>query len=48
MELFGIHKRENALKNPKVISAMLMAAKKENKISPSLEMIVRNAAALKR
>ncbi len=48
MELFGIHKRENALKNPRVISAMLMAAKKENKISPSLEMIVRNAAALKR
>ena len=45
---FGIPKKTQAIKNPRVVSEMLKAAGKLGKTSPSLKQIVKNALALRR
>jgi putative ATP-dependent endonuclease of OLD family len=48
MTLFNILKRDHALKNPRVVSAVISSASKLGKISPSLDLIVKNVLAMKR
>jgi len=47
MTRFGIPKRSQALKNPRVVSELLKSASKLGRSTPSLNQIVANALALK-
>jgi hypothetical protein len=48
MTHFSIRKRSHALKNPRVVSAVLKAASALRKVSPSLKQIVDSALGLRR
>lgn len=47
MTRFNIRKRDQALKNPRVISALISSASKLGKTSPSLDLIVKHILAMK-
>jgi hypothetical protein len=47
MTRFDIRKRDHALKNPKVVSAVTASASRSGKTSPSLDLIVKHVLAMK-
>jgi hypothetical protein len=47
MVRFNIREKDHALKNPRVVSAVLKSASTSGKTSPSLDLIVKHVLAMK-